>query len=74
MNMLCQICGGQLVQTSERYLACPKGHGKLVPTDSKDRKKIEAEKAAFERRCDAAAEAVRRLTERSDHAPADRID
>jgi hypothetical protein len=29
-NLHCEVCGSELAHTSSGYLACPRGHGKLV--------------------------------------------
>jgi hypothetical protein len=50
----CSECGRRLVRTSERYYACPDGHGGLVEAADRQAERVRAEDAAFQRRLDLA--------------------
>lgn len=64
----CPQCGAELVRTSERYAACPNGHGKLVPIAVKDQAasaRIAAADRDFERRLELAEQAVKAMREQA---------
>jgi hypothetical protein len=50
----CSECGRHLVRTSERYYACPDGHGGLVEAADREPARCRDEDAAFQRRLDQA--------------------
>ena len=50
----CTECGRYLVRTSERYYACPDGHGGLIEATDRAPERVRAEDAAFQRRLDLA--------------------
>jgi len=50
----CSECGRLLVRTSERYYACPDGHGRLVEAADCELVRARAEDSAFQRRLDQA--------------------
>jgi hypothetical protein len=50
----CPECSRHLVRTSERYHACPDGHGGLVEATDREPARARAEDAAFQRRLDLA--------------------
>lgn len=46
-ELRCPECGTALIQTSERWLCCPHGHGKLVANPNAKSRKIAAEDNRF---------------------------
>jgi hypothetical protein len=53
-SLRCQQCGEYLVRTSERYLTCPNGHGRLHEAEDCRAEEARREDTLFDSRLDAA--------------------